>query len=177
MKLVPSQFGPVVAGLLLITATGRLVRMCRDELRLRASAAQVPTTLPHRSTLKGIGPSGHIVEPLVSTHGILMFPVRATEIAKDVEYWNRAVDELSSAQLSIDCWGVCDSGRGCDVAVTTARFALLGFLDPLQMHVLAAVKSRGDALLYDSTGIFRGVVKREPNPSDTVATVRKRENR
>ena len=177
MSLARPHIGHAVAVLLLVLAAVRLGALCRDQVRRNSDSASALSTMPHRSSLRGIGSSGVAVGTSASARFVLMFPIRAANLADEVDYWNAVVNQLTPLMLAIDYWGVCDAGFRCDGATAKAKFALLGFLDPLQMHVMSEVKARGGALVYDSNGTFRGGVTREATPAATAATVRERVSR
>lgn len=155
---------------LLLVATARLsVLICSELLRLGAVRRQV-TSIPANGSLHGIGPSGLLAPAPPGVKYQLLFVIRSSDIARDIEFWNATRRAVEPNASRIEWWGVCDGGNSCNAFQGAARFSVVGFLDPFQMWVMASANVDGLALLYEGKSL-RGHVKRDAQATLTAEAI------
>lgn len=153
--------------LLLLVAIARLALLNRDELRLISSARERATTVPIDGSFHGVGAGG---APVASDRdrpvGRLLFRLRVAHLEQDRRYWNEVMRHMDGQGKRVRFWGVCDSGSACDAAQDEALFAVVGFLDPYQMRIVATATADGSALLYKWDGFVLDAI----TPDEPVVT-------
>ena len=160
----------------LLTATCvHLALLIKNELRARELTTAQLTRIPQDSSLRGIDAKGNAISPQIGRDGrlagngyLVLFVIDKARIRQDVQYWDQVIELIDQRRLMTDApiqyWGVCNGGIACNEHQSMARFAILGYLDPYQMHILAKTETSGAALVYDRSMILKGELSRTADP-------------
>jgi len=123
----------------------------------------------------GIDAGGNLISPQLDANGrlergglMLAFVVHSDRLAADVSFWNRAIELTGRSRTGeigqIQYWGVCDRGMACQSSQADAKFKIIGYIDPHQMHTLAEADTGKAALLYDRALTLRARLPIGPDP-------------
>lgn len=160
---------------LLLLSSVRFAVLIKGEIEQVALNKRESLLFPHDSSLNGVDAGGHRVTVEVGPDGhlknkeeLLIFVVHRRELANEIQFWNRVIDLIPTSRLKtsapIRYWGICDEGSGCNSSQADAHFAIIGYLDPYQMHIVAEADSRREALLYDPSMALKARIDSNSNP-------------
>jgi hypothetical protein len=126
--------------------------------------------VPTFGSLEGINVRGDTEAPKFSDGGhLLVFAIHHERGAIDVKFWNDVIHLVKATRQetseSMEYWGICDAGAECNGFQSVASFTILGYLDPLEMRVVADADARGEALLYDHLRRLKAQLVRGPDPT------------
>lgn len=149
---------PVTVCLLLLSGV-RLKTLIVDEWQRDRMSRKQNDLVPADSSLVGIDSSGRIKKPEFGRDGqlagagyLLIFVIHRDKATQEIMYWNRVIDSLSELHPALgermQWWGICDDGAACNVYQSTAKFSILGYLDPYQMRIVAREDAKHEVLLY-----------------------------
>jgi hypothetical protein len=167
---------------LLVLSGLRLATLVRAEWRHYRASGSRNAAAPSDSSLYGIDADGKLLTPRLGADGhirgnghLLVFVIHRDEVATDIQYWNRVTELVSGsgapARRPLQYWGICDDGSRCNSYQPVAKFSIVGYLDPYQMHVAARADARREALLYGYTGALKARLARTADPSALSNTI------
>lgn len=123
------------------------------------------TRTPDSGSFVGINEKGEKEAAKVNGNGhLLVFVIHHERAADEVKFWNsviRSVDlNRDVPAASIQYWGICDVGSECSANDQDARFSVLGYIDPWEMHIVAEADARNEDLLYGEGNILKAHIPR-----------------
>ena len=162
--------------LMLLAGVMRLAVVDRKEFQLYRFNQRENALVPKSGSFAGIGAKGDKEEAnIYGKSHLLVFVIHRKHIASDVKFWNSVIRSVSLNRkvpaASVQYWGICDAAAQCNPYQADANFRILGYIDPLEMHIVADTDARNEALLYGQYNMLKARVARIPEPSIEVELV------
>lgn len=153
---------PIAAICLLLLSGVRSALILSREVRQYHAALAPATGIPLDSALDGLDASGVHKTPdfdpdeyLKDRGTLVLFVIHHNNLPAEIRYWNSTISSVASSDSIhplVQYWGICDAGSDCNAYQSTARFCILGYLVPYQMHIAASADTNREALLYGRSG-------------------------
>jgi hypothetical protein len=147
----------LVPGLILVIAAARLVPLVSAEWQRISGAEIIATSVKRRGSPRAVSSNGFLDGYKTAHQFRLMFVLRKAHLSTDVNYWNDVRETLGARGNAIDWWGVCDSGDACNHVESSAKFSIVGYMDPSQMRSLALAFAGENVVLYEWDAVRRTI--------------------
>jgi hypothetical protein len=151
---------PSLSILLLLASIVRLTTLDRQELRAYRVTRSEAVQASDAGSFAGVGAKGNIERVTIGGNGhLLLFVIHQQRAEKDVQFWNSVIRSVilnrQVPPASVQYWGICDAGAGCNGYQRNANFSILGFIDPWEMQIIAQADAKNEALLYNHHRVLK----------------------
>ena len=147
----------------LLASGARLALLGAKELQRYRFNRNENALTPKSGSFIGVDAESEEKRPEPDDNGhLLVFVIHYKRINSDIDFWNHVIilSNQAHTQLGahIQYWGICDSGAECNPYQPEAHFAILGYLEPFEMRIVAQADARDEALLYDHRNVLEARV-------------------